>query len=647
MSTLAGRTLASAERTLASVGRTLASVGRTLASVERTLASVGRTLASVERTLASVERTLASAERTLASVDQGFGREGVTPRKFGFGSMAFSRALVAPPGRIRRSRSISASLSETNTAQSGARHPDPINRIERITPNFRSVVLITIAVIGLVVSACTPARLARLPDLGSRPRVVMTDLTRAFEGANDQAAMRSLGTWIGKVRRNGESAGPISVGSQANGPRFSVRFRPGGPDTFAPEYFDRIEPAFRYTTEGLKHHREEGTGVPLVGFRENRNRNPIEKWYPPEGIVRAVTAVAIPGPNRDGVRQVEVCLINRLHTDSWMIAGKRQQLAADFTVPWVALLERTGPLQTTGFTSVISQYSGREAGFVLMEEYDPKRTPLVLIHGLFSTPLAWAELTNELWADPAVRRRYQIWHYLYPTHPPALYSARIMRGQLDELRRFLDPKGDDPGLQRTVIVAHSMGGLLAKTLVVDPLDAFWQAAFTRPLDALDLTADERATLQESFFWKPRSYINRIVFCSVPFRGSTVATSWVGRIGQFFAAPTSHFQDFFRTIATRNPGMLRGEYNLLASGKVSSVWGLSPRRRSMEILDGLPIIPGCATHVIMGASDPIVPQSSAILPAAESTLEVPGGHGSFHQPKAIAEIRRILLLPPAR
>ncbi len=27
-----------------------------------------------------------------------------------------------------------------------------------------------------------------------------------------------------------------------------------------------------------------------------------------------------------------------------------------------------------------------------------------MIHGLFSTPLAWAELSNELWADDSVRR---------------------------------------------------------------------------------------------------------------------------------------------------------------------------------------------------------------------------------------------------
>jgi len=51
-------------------------------------------------------------------------------------------------------------------------------------------------------------------------------------------------------------------------------------------------------------------------------------------------------------------------------------------------LEKTGPLQSTGINAVFSRNMKREPGFALMEPYDPERTPLILIHGLFSTPLA-------------------------------------------------------------------------------------------------------------------------------------------------------------------------------------------------------------------------------------------------------------------
>lgn len=493
-----------------------------------------------------------------------------------------------------------------------------------------------VILLALAVAACAPAGLERLSERPRRSTIAADDLHRAFEGANDPAATRALGRWLESAPR-GES----SVGG------YLVRFHRGGDGIYPPGYFDRLEPASRYEVTGLDHHRVDGLGVPLVGYRENRHAETIERWYPPEAITRAVTAVAVPGPVKGGLRMVEIRLYDRLKTESVAIAGKRQMLAADFTVPWAALLEKARPLARAGITAVLRRRSSREAGFALLEEYDPRRTPVICIHGLFSTPLAWAELTNELWADPAVRQRYQIWHYLYPTNAPALYSARIMRGQLDELRKLLDPEGDDPAMQRSVVIAHSNGGLLAKSLAVDPRDAFWAAVFTRPLSSLKLTPQERRTLDEAFYWKPRTHVDRIVFCSVPFRGSNWAKSWLGRVGQHLFAQDDRFQDFFRQVELKNPGMLQPDYESLTRGKVTSLVALSPHQRSMGIFDSLPLVPGAAGHVITGSRDLFVTPSSSRLPGAESELEVPAGHGSFHHPQAIAEIKRILALPEKR
>lgn len=503
-------------------------------------------------------------------------------------------------------------------------------------PPSCSPVMKSLLAFCLFLTACVPARLERLSDRGSRSLFISKDLARAFDGANDEAAARSLGKWIA---RNDTESSPQSL------PGYRITWHLGGLGIFSPDYFDRIEPASRYEVRGLKHYRVDGRGVALVGFRENRGRVPIEKWYPPEGITRAVTAVAIPGASRNGIKSVEIRLIDRMHTETF--GSNHEPLAADFTVPFTTLLEKTGPLQTSGFTSMVRMKSDRDPGFALMEPYDPNRTPLILIHGLFSTPLAWAELTNELWAVPAVRRRYQIWHYLYPTNPPALYSARVMRGQLDELRHFLDPAGKDPAMQRSVVISHSMGGLLAKTLAVEPKDAFWDAVFTRPLSSLKVTPAEHATLEEAFYWKPRGHVDRIIFCSVPFRGSKLASSWVGSIGNRLVAPSPKFQDFFRQVEKKNPGMLQPDYQSLTKGRVSSVTALAPHQRSMEILDQLPLTRGTAAHIITGSMDWIVHRSSATVDDAESNLEVPAGHGSFHHPKAVEEIVRILELPAAR
>ena len=67
-----------------------------------------------------------------------------------------------------------------------------------------------------------------------------------------------------------------------------------------------------------------------------------------------------------------------------------------------------------------------------MGPYSPDRIPIIMVHGLRSTPLAWQQLTNELIGDPEIRERYQFWHYLYPTGFPFLTSAADFRDELEQ-----------------------------------------------------------------------------------------------------------------------------------------------------------------------------------------------------------------------
>jgi pimeloyl-ACP methyl ester carboxylesterase len=204
-------------------------------------------------------------------------------------------------------------------------------------------------------------------------------------------------------------------------------------------------------------------------------------------------------------------------------------LAADFSVPWAATLARSGKLNQSRVLDMLRRMPSRQPRLYLMEPYDPKREPLIMIHGLLSTPLAWAETSNSLWADDVIRQRYQIWHYHYNTSAPALYSARILRSQIKELRAILDPDGDDPASRRTTLLTHSMGGLVGKALVVRPGNVFWKAAFKVPHETLKLSKEDRASLEEAFEWEPERSVHRIIFVAVPHRGSSFADNWVGRI----------------------------------------------------------------------------------------------------------------------
>ena len=108
-------------------------------------------------------------------------------------------------------------------------------------------------------------------------------------------------------------------------------------------------------------------------------------------------------------------------------------------------------------------------------------------------------------------------------------------------------------------------------------------------------------------------------------------------------PTRRFQ----SVDVRSDITKQTPEKSLTKGKVSSLTALAPHQRSMEILDQLPLTPGTDAHIITGSMDWVVHHSSATVEGAESNIEVPAGHGSFHHPKAIAEIIRILELPPVR
>ncbi len=96
-------------------------------------------------------------------------------------------------------------------------------------------------------------------------------------------------------------------------------------------------------------------------------------------------------------------------------------------------------------------------------------------------------MIEELEADAALRDRYQSWTFGYSTGDPLPDSAALLRRDLDEARRKLDPDRADAAFDRMVVVGHSMGGLLAKMMVQDSGAQLWQLFSERP--AGDLAGD--------------------------------------------------------------------------------------------------------------------------------------------------------------
>ena len=168
-------------------------------------------------------------------------------------------------------------------------------------------------------------------------------------------------------------------------------------------------------------------------------------------------------------------------------------------------------------------------GLYMVQPYEPGKIPVLLVHGLWSTPMTWMEMFNDLRSQPQIRNHYQFWFYLYPTAQPFWLSAAQLRRDLARVRSVLDPRHEEPALDQMVLIGHSMGGLISRLQTVQSGDAFWQLVSRTPLPQIKTEPDVLQKLQETFFFEPSPSIRRVVTISTPFHGSTYSrqmTQWL-------------------------------------------------------------------------------------------------------------------------
>ena len=76
------------------------------------------------------------------------------------------------------------------------------------------------------------------------------------------------------------------------------------------------------------------------------------------------------------------------------MAGRRVPLETDLSTPIAYLLNqpefREQDLATAGF---LNPGKAEEAkGLYLLEPYDPRKVPVLMVHGLWSSPMTWMEM---------------------------------------------------------------------------------------------------------------------------------------------------------------------------------------------------------------------------------------------------------------
>ena len=280
----------------------------------------------------------------------------------------------------------------------------------------------------------------------------------------------------------------------------------------------------------------------------------------------------------------------------------------------------------------------------------PGKFPVVFIHGTASSAGRWADTVNELLSDPRIRDNFEFWFFSYDTGNPIPYSALLLREALRDAVAKIDPTGRDPALRRIVLIGHSQGGLLAKMLVVDSGNEFWNGVSRKPLNELEMPADARDLVRRSFFFNHSPFVNRVIFLATPQRGSYVAGFSLAQLIARFVRLPLRVAQAMGDVLTSNADALRFDPSKTRTG--GSVYGMTPGSPFINALAPLPIAPSVTVHSIIAVKgdgpvesgdDGVVEYSSAHLPAAVSELVVRSGHSIQSNPQAISEIRRILLL----
>ena len=290
----------------------------------------------------------------------------------------------------------------------------------------------------------------------------------------------------------------------------------------------------------------------------------------------------------------------------------------------------------------------QRATLVLGAPYRPGHIPVVLVHGTASSVGRWAAMLNRLINDPRIAQRYQFWFFTYETGNPIGYSAMLLRDALRNGDPRLDPDGQDPELQRMVVIGHSQGGLLTKLLVIDSGSRLWDASFTRPLDELDVSEDTREFLRRTRFVEPVPFVQRVIFLATPHRGSYLTLS---RISEWIAG----FIKLPFTVVGATTDLFTRNRDAMVNPSVRPVTSLdqmNPSSAYIQALAAIPIAPGVHAHSIIAVKgdgpveegdDGVVKYTSAHIDGVESELVVRSDHSVQWAPESIEEVRRILLL----
>jgi len=437
------------------------------------------------------------------------------------------------------------------------------------------------------------------------------------------------------------------------------------------EDFERFEFVSDYEIQGLRnHYHTYGLGVPLIAVRQNYPGEPAAARYYPPNLSFPVTAFMRPLPGGDpdsgggdALRHAVLELYDPQTAVDTALGDLCVPLETDLTTPLAYFLSDStlgleslatiGLLKPEALLAIGPDNRKPVMGLYMVQPYEPGKIPVLLVHGLWSSPMTWMQMFNDLRASPEIREHYQFWFYLYPTAQPFWLSAAQLRRDLAEVRRTLDPYRREPALDQIVLIGHSMGGLVSRLQTIDSGDDFWRIVSDQPFSLVQAEPETRERLQQCFFFEPNPSVRRVITVGTPHRGSEFSNSFTQWLTSKLITLPEMLVLGKHKLLVENRELIRDDRLLRIETSIDS---LDPRSPFFPVMLAGYTAPWVKYHNVIGmvpkrglfgklaaGGDGVVAYESATMDDVESELIVPADHTTIHaHPRAVLEVKRILL-----
>lgn len=434
------------------------------------------------------------------------------------------------------------------------------------------------------------------------------------------------------------------VAPSASGSPWRLHLTPPFPQPqYHPRHFD-FTPSDRFKFTGVNvgdRVTRIGLGSPLVVIGRDLDYVQLDQFAQGKHVYYGLTALI-----QFNGRNAEIQLVDPLDRETVALDRHTYPLSGDYQGPLSLALAELEERRTEILGLFKPQDAIGEVRLARLQPYNPRKIPVLFVHGLGNSPATWSPLIEFLRGDPDIRANYQFWMFSYPSGLPYSLSAAFLRQKLGEIRRQY------PGIRDIVVVGHSMGGMISRLLITDSGMKIWNAYFPQPPEKTALSAEARSLISKALIFPATPGIARVIFVSPSHRGSDKAIDFWGRVGAAIVGNPLARPDIYREAyaAARPEAQQRGR-NRLPNG----IDTLDPENLFVRTVDSIPPKPRIPFHTLLGdrgkggfldqtkptSTDGLVPYWSGHLEGAESERIIPSGHWSHLHPLGMAEIKRIL------